>query len=79
MAAEAGKVDPMHQFTIEPLFGSEGWQLAGYNIAFTNSSLWMALASLLMLVLFYNQIWTTMWISMRRVRKRVHTQKCQVC
>lgn len=50
MAAEAGKVDPMHQFTIEPLFGSEGWQLAGYNIAFTNSSLWMALASLLMLV-----------------------------
>lgn len=50
MAAEAGKVDPMHQFTIEPLFGTEGWQLAGYHIPFTNSSLWMALASLLMLV-----------------------------
>ncbi len=50
MAAEAGKVDPMHQFTIEPLFGSDKWELAGYNIAFTNSSLWMALASLLMLV-----------------------------
>lgn len=50
MAAEAGKLDPMHQFTIEPLFGTGGWQLGGYNIAFTNSSLWMALASLLMLV-----------------------------
>jgi len=50
VAAEAGKVDPMHQFTIEPLFGSDKWELAGYNIAFTNSSLWMALASLLMLV-----------------------------
>jgi F-type H+-transporting ATPase subunit a len=44
VAAEA-KVDPMHQFTIEPLFGSEGWQLAGYNIAFTNSALWMAFAA----------------------------------
>ena len=50
MAAEAGKVDPMHQFTIEPLFGTEGWEIAGYNIAFTNSSLWMAIASFLMLV-----------------------------
>ncbi len=44
MAAEA-KVDPMHQFTIEPLFGSENWTVAGYNIAFTNSALWMALAA----------------------------------
>jgi F-type H+-transporting ATPase subunit a len=50
VAAEAGKVDPMHQFTIEPLFGTGDWEIAGYNIAFTNSSLWMALASLLMLV-----------------------------
>jgi len=50
VAAEAGKVDPMHQFTIEPLFGTEGWEIAGYNIAFTNSSLWMAIASFLMLV-----------------------------
>ena len=33
----------MHQFTIEPLFGSQGWELAGYNIAFTNSALWMAI------------------------------------
>ena len=35
----------MHQFTIEPLFGSEGWELAGYNIAFTNSALWMAISA----------------------------------
>jgi F-type H+-transporting ATPase subunit a len=45
VAAETAKVDPMHQFTIEPLFGSEGWQIAGYNIAFTNSALWMAFAA----------------------------------
>ena len=45
MAAEQAKVDPMHQFTIEPMFGSENWELAGYNIAFTNSALWMAIAA----------------------------------
>jgi len=43
VAAEQGKVDPMHQFTIEPLFGSANWEVAGYNIAFTNSALWMAI------------------------------------
>ncbi|BBC72411.1 F0F1 ATP synthase subunit A [Altererythrobacter sp. B11] len=36
----------MHQFAIEPLFGSANWQLAGYNIAFTNSALWMMIAAL---------------------------------
>ncbi|WP_435417332.1 F0F1 ATP synthase subunit A [Parerythrobacter aurantius] len=41
MAAEQGKVDPMHQFTVEPLFGTQGWELAGYNIMFTNSAAWM--------------------------------------
>ena len=47
MAAEEGKVDPMKQFTIEPLFGSN-WQLAdGINIAFTNSALWMGLTAVL--------------------------------
>lgn len=46
MAAEQAKVEPMQQFTIEPLFGSAHWELAGYNIAFTNSALWMALATL---------------------------------
>lgn len=41
MAAEEGKVDPMHQFTVEPLFGTQGWEVAGYNLAFTNSAMWM--------------------------------------
>jgi F-type H+-transporting ATPase subunit a len=37
VAAE-GKIDPMHQFTVEPLVPL---QLAGYDISFTNSSLWL--------------------------------------
>jgi len=41
--AEQGKVDPMHQFTIEPLFGTDHWSIAGHNIAFTNSALWMVI------------------------------------
>jgi F-type H+-transporting ATPase subunit a len=45
VADETGTVDPMHQFMIEPLFGSDHWQVAGYNIAFTNSALWMAIAA----------------------------------
>nr|WP_228243693.1 F0F1 ATP synthase subunit A [Porphyrobacter sp. GA68] len=48
MAPEPAKVDPMYQFTIEPLFGSAGWQLAGYNIAFTNSALWMLITAVLL-------------------------------
>lgn len=44
MAAE-GKVNPMHQFTIEPMFGTDHWSIAGYNIAFTNSSLWMVISA----------------------------------
>ncbi|WP_427967122.1 F0F1 ATP synthase subunit A [Altererythrobacter sp.] len=47
MAAES-KVDPMHQFAIEPIFGSANWELAGYNIAFTNSALWMAITTVLL-------------------------------
>ena len=42
MAAQSGKIDPMHQFLVEPLFGQD-WQIAGQSIAFTNSALWMAL------------------------------------
>ncbi|WP_238474078.1 F0F1 ATP synthase subunit A [Altericroceibacterium spongiae] len=45
MAAEQAKIDPMHQFSIEPLFGSHNWELGGYNIAFTNSALWMGIAA----------------------------------
>lgn len=48
VAGEA-QLDPMHQFAIEPLFGSN-WAIAGHNIAFTNSALWMALTTLLILV-----------------------------
>ncbi|MBU0670016.1 MAG: F0F1 ATP synthase subunit A [Alphaproteobacteria bacterium] len=47
MAAEA-KVDPMRQFTIEPLGGTAGWEVAGYNIAFTNSALWMLITTVLL-------------------------------
>ena len=42
MASESGKIDPMHQFLVEPVFGRD-WQIAGHSIAFTNSALWMAL------------------------------------
>ena len=49
VAAEA-KVDPMHQFTIHPLGGSENWEIAGYNIAFTNSALWMLITTVVLFV-----------------------------
>ena len=38
MAAE-GKIDPMHQFLVEPL--GPRLEVGGYDISFTNSSLWM--------------------------------------
>jgi F-type H+-transporting ATPase subunit a len=50
VAAEAGKVDPMHQFSIEPMFGTDHWEIAGYNIAFTNSAMWMAITTLALFV-----------------------------
>ena len=41
MAAEqGGKIDPMHQFLIEPAFGSH-WIVGGYDLSFTNSAMWM--------------------------------------
>lgn len=48
MAAEEGKVDPMKQFAIEPMFGTGGFEVAGYNLAFTNSALWMLIATVLL-------------------------------
>lgn len=45
MAAE-GKIDPMHQFTVEPLVPLH---LGQYDISFTNSSLWMLIALALIL------------------------------
>jgi F-type H+-transporting ATPase subunit a len=53
VAAEEGKVDPMHQFQIEPMFGSGNWEIAGFNIAFTNSALWMAITVVLLWVFVY--------------------------
>ena len=58
MSAESGKIDPMHQFMIQPLFGTDHWQIAGYNIAFTNSALWMGLTFL--------ALWGFMTMGMKR-------------
>lgn len=52
MAGESGTVDPMHQFMVEPLFG-QGWQIAGHNIAFTNSALWMAITLIAVGIFMY--------------------------
>lgn len=38
----------MRQFTIEPLAGTANWEIAGYNIAFTNSALWMMITTVLL-------------------------------
>ena len=40
MAAE-GKIDPMHQFTVEPLLPLK---VGEYDLSFTNSSLWLLIA-----------------------------------
>ncbi|HEV2748173.1 MAG TPA: F0F1 ATP synthase subunit A [Allosphingosinicella sp.] len=49
MAAEQGKIDPMHQFEVQSI--SELFSIGGQPIAFTNSALWM-LISLAVLWLF---------------------------
>lgn len=41
MAAEAGKIDPMHQFEVQEM--AQLFTLGGQEIAFTNSALWMLL------------------------------------
>lgn len=38
MASEGGKIDPMHQFTVEPLVPLK---VGGYDLSFTNSALFM--------------------------------------
>ncbi len=50
MAAETAKVDPMKQFMIEPMFGTQELALGGFNIAFTNSALWMVIAGVALFV-----------------------------
>ncbi|MAY20289.1 MAG: F0F1 ATP synthase subunit A [Erythrobacteraceae bacterium] len=47
----------MHQFQIEPLFGAD-WEIAGYNIAFTNSAAWMAITVVL--------LWAFVYFGMKR-------------
>ncbi|MEN3748908.1 F0F1 ATP synthase subunit A [Sphingomonas sp. HF-S3] len=42
MAAESGKIDPMHQFEVQTIW--DGFSIAGHQIAFTNSALWMVAA-----------------------------------
>ena len=46
--AESGKIDPMHQFAIEPLFGTDHLSIGGFNIAFTNSALYMVAAAVVL-------------------------------
>ena len=57
VAAEGGKIDPMHQFLVEPIFGQD-WTIAGHSIAFTNSALWMVITL------------ATMWVFMLGGLKR---------
>ena len=56
MAAESGKIDPMHQFEVTPLGG--GFHLGGHEILFTNSALWMVVAAIALGIF--------MWGGMRR-------------
>ena len=39
--ADAAKIDPMHQFTVEPIVPLH---IGGYDISFTNSSLWLLIS-----------------------------------
>ncbi|MCW3835946.1 F0F1 ATP synthase subunit A [Sphingomonas canadensis] len=39
MAAESGKIDPMHQFQVQTIW--DGFTIGGHQIAFTNSAAWM--------------------------------------
>jgi len=55
VASEGGKIDPMHQFMIEPIVPLN---LAGYDISFTNSSLFMIL------------VMATIWVFMLGGMKR---------
>ncbi len=55
--AEPGKIDPMHQFEVTPIFG-QNWEIAGHSIAFTNSAAWMVVTLL--------ALWVFMIGGMRR-------------
>jgi F-type H+-transporting ATPase subunit a len=55
VAAESGKIDPMHQFQVEALVP---FHIGGYDLSFTNSALWMVLTLLV--------IWAFMMGGMKR-------------
>ena len=46
MAAESVKIDTMHQFEVQTIW--DGFNIAGHQIAFTNSALWMCVAALVL-------------------------------
>jgi F-type H+-transporting ATPase subunit a len=46
VAAEEGKIDPMHQFTVEPLVPLK---IGGVDISFTNSAAWMLVTLVIIL------------------------------
>ena len=46
MAAGGGKIDPMHQFEVQTIW--DGFNLAGHQIAFTNSALWMCISAVVL-------------------------------
>ena len=48
MAAESGKIDPMHQFEVQTIF--DGFQMGGHQIAFTNSAMWMVITAFMLWV-----------------------------
>ena len=56
LASVPAKIDPMHQFLIEPL--GPRLQVAGFDISFTNSALWMVVTLVL--------IWLFMLGGMKR-------------
>ncbi|HWI86271.1 MAG TPA: F0F1 ATP synthase subunit A [Sphingomonas sp.] len=44
MAAEGSRIDPMHQFLVEPMLG-RNLVLGGYDVSFTNSALFMVITA----------------------------------
>ncbi len=52
--AQGGEIDPMHQFEVQPIFGT----LDQGSIAFTNSTIWMLVA--------LAALWLFMWGGMKR-------------
>ena len=56
MAAESGKIDPMHQFQVQTI--ADLFDIGGHQIAFTNSAAWMLVAAV--------AVWAFMLMGMKR-------------